>query len=725
MKYRHHLVSWIKSLTTILVCLVVLLSLQILKNQTNSKKILWQRQNEDSQLIQESKNRAQPQQQQPVSVVSRQLLFKNYPVKKRSNPSSSTTDDATRDETCRSYLMQFLNGTTDGNDECVGMYNAFTAADCKDESGFNNLLRNTVDNSSSSSSAKLIDDFFESWECCEHISAFYEKHCKQEQLDATRLFGIVTVMIVCWLAKSLLRVYACQWIPDAGACILVGASVGLILRLISSRAAVNDRMIFNNNLFLQILLPPIIFESALIIDKRAFRRDLFPIFTFAIFGTAFSAVAIGYITFYVSSLGSGTALPLLESLLFGALISSIDPIATLSILSGAGIGQDDTLYTLVFGESLLNDGVTIVLFDSLVRHIGDQQAVGTAGVLEVLYHFIMISFGSILVGLGCGSVCTFYFWAMQGQNTAVSEGALFFTWALIPYYIADALKLSGIISIMVMGFMLDYYVIGGFQDGRAEWTSLAHMDRVDTNPFNPPETWSDKLQKWTNQAFSGKGHMQQHSRSHVGYVAEVISSIVETAIFAYLGLFLFNDNNGDIKLTAAGIFACVSSRAVMVLVLCALINIFVWLDVETKLTNIWRALRGRGDTVDARQAYETSKGFLGARTQFILFTAGIRGAVSYALVQMIPVYDAVSQHGSLYKGELRSMTSATIVGVLFVFGALTYFGIGDKRTSAVEPESTLTQLLLQDEQQIILPEDEGRERAASFELDLRQPQRLA
>mmetsp|Transcript_26080 Transcript_26080/g.71825 ORF Transcript_26080/g.71825 Transcript_26080/m.71825 type:complete len:730 (-) Transcript_26080:49-2238(-) len=651
-----------------------------------------------------------------------------------SRQSSPIDDDETRDDTCRDYLMKFLNGTTDANDECSGMYNAWSAADCKDDSEFNlfNRLGDDNNNSSTDDQSPAIDDIFEEWECCGSISRYYRKHCEEEDLDATRLFGIIAVMIACWMAKSLLRVSGWQWIPDAGACILVGALVGGILRIIWTADLVNTRMIFNNNLFLQILLPPIIFEAALSIDKRAFRRDLFPILTFAIAGTVLSAVAIGYITYHLSALGSGTALPLLESLLFGALISSIDPVATLSIMSGVGVGQGDTLYTLVFGESLLNDGVAIVLFDSLVRHIGDEDVVGNAALRGVLVHFLMVTVGSLLVGVACGALCTFYFWAMKGKNSAVSEGCVFFTWALIPYYIADAFELSGIISIGTMGFMLDYFVIGGFEDERAEWNTLSQMDSNMEESETPVEPFSQRFQQWCNQAFSGKGHLQREARSHIGYVAEVISSVVETAIFAYLGLFLFNDKEGNFKLTAAGIFACVSSRAGMVVVLCALINLCVFFDVEMKLTNLWRTLRGRGDTVVARQAYEAGqKAFLGPRTQFILFTAGIRGAVSYALVQNIPVYDSVSRHGSVFKGELRAMTSATIVGVLFVFGALTYFGVDRGGIPAgavltVADENTLSQMLmderLTDDVQHLAASEEERERAASLEMDARHSQ---
>lgn len=138
-----------------------------------------------------------------------------------------------------------------------------------------------------------------------------------------------------------------QWIPDAATCIIIGAITGGILKL-TAPTFVKEKLTFNNDLFLHILLPPIVFQAALKIDKRSFRRDVFPIFSFAIIGTVISAVAVGLITHYMSMIGHGSkeTLPLLDSLLFGSLISSIDPVATLSILSSVGVCQSDTLYTL-------------------------------------------------------------------------------------------------------------------------------------------------------------------------------------------------------------------------------------------------------------------------------------------------------------------------------------------------------------------------------------------
>ena len=52
-------------------------------------------------------------------------------------------------------------------------------------------------------------------------------------------------------------------------------------------------------------------------------------------------------------------LSLVESFAFGSLISAVDPVATLAIFHALNV--DQVLYMLVFGESILNDAVSIVL----------------------------------------------------------------------------------------------------------------------------------------------------------------------------------------------------------------------------------------------------------------------------------------------------------------------------------------------------------------------------
>jgi NhaP-type Na+/H+ or K+/H+ antiporter len=634
-------------------------------------------------------------------------------------------DDITRDETCKEYMSKFLNGTTDVKDECEGMHNAYQAADCVEDThtqlveSRKKKKKHHHDKDNTTDDDIMIDDWYEQWECCSSISDYYKTHCREPELNSGRLLSIVGALVVCSLVKAVFhQVLGLEWLPDAAIYVLVGAVIGGILRVLAPEVVV-EQLTFNKNLFLHILLPPIVFQAALKIDKRSFRRDLFPILSFAVIGTVMSAVAVGLITYYMTRLGGGIRLPMLDSLLFGSLISSIDPVATLGILSSVGVSQRDTLYTLIFGESLMNDGVAIVLFDTLVKHLGDTSVVDRATLLTVLRHFAEIAFGSVAIGIVCGGCCTLYFYNLWGKHTAVTEVAIFFSWAMIPYYLTDMLRGSGIIAIMTMGFFLDYYVIGGNQSEEGEWMDFmqfrcnndrAHSEgdlaRAAPEPSAPSRC--DHLRLSWSRAFSGRGHILSKSRHHVGFVAEVISDIMETAIFCYLGVFLFNDNNTwDLRLNSVAIFGCVASRFGMVVAISLLVNMCVFCDVEEVVCGSFRRTlsnlcAGRNhNPLPTRSATTTmsapllshyddpptgeeeieedddpeasvNKRFLDVKTQTMLLLAGVRGAVSFALVTNIPLYDAVTKRGSQYKHELKAMTSASIIFTLFVFGALTY-----------------------------------------------------
>jgi len=81
---------------------------------------------------------------------------------------------------------------------------------------------------------------------------------------------------------------------------------------------------------------------------------------YAVLGTLWNVLGIGLSLYGVcllapSSLGD---VSLLHCLLFGSLIAAVDPVAVLSVFQEMHVNEQ--LHILVFGESLLNDAVTVV-----------------------------------------------------------------------------------------------------------------------------------------------------------------------------------------------------------------------------------------------------------------------------------------------------------------------------------------------------------------------------
>jgi len=123
-------------------------------------------------------------------------------------------------------------------------------------------------------------------------------------------------------------------------------------------------------------------------------------------------------------------MPLVEPCIFGALISSIDPIAVLSAVQSIGMTTTDAIYVIIFGESLFNDGIAIV-----VEFLDESIVITTDEIVDSCGQFLKVIFGSIAVGVLCGGLCTLFFFIMEGCQTPLGEVLISLLCALIPYYI--------------------------------------------------------------------------------------------------------------------------------------------------------------------------------------------------------------------------------------------------------------------------------------------------
>ncbi|UYV83209.1 SLC9A1 [Cordylochernes scorpioides] len=94
--------------------------------------------------------------------------------------------------------------------------------------------------------------------------------------------------------------------------------------------------------------------------NRLFFDNLLTILAFAVVGTVFNAFLVGGSLHLVAELTGWFSLPLLHGLLFGSIAAAVDPVAVLAVFED--IHVNEMLYILVFGESLLNDAVTVAIY---------------------------------------------------------------------------------------------------------------------------------------------------------------------------------------------------------------------------------------------------------------------------------------------------------------------------------------------------------------------------
>lgn len=191
-------------------------------------------------------------------------------------------------------------------------------------------------------------------------------------------------------------------------------------------------------LILALFVPPLVFEAALHINFDDLRRILPKIMVLAVPGVILSTLIVGGI------LNLTTTLALPVAMVFGALISATDPVAVVALFRTLGVSKQ--LATLVEGESLLNDGTAIVVFNlaSVVA------LTGRFNLLQSLGQFILVAVGGTTVGLVLG-------WAVSRLIARVDdyliETTLTTLLAFGAYLTAERLGFSGVLAVVAAGLV--------------------------------------------------------------------------------------------------------------------------------------------------------------------------------------------------------------------------------------------------------------------------------
>lgn len=279
---------------------------------------------------------------------------------------------------------------------------------------------------------------------------------ESEGLSAFTALLFTVALAICSISGYLAKRHAITWLPESSIAILCGLVVGGLSRA-TYDAEHLEFLRFHPSVFFFVLLPPIIFEAGYSLEKRRFFQNFWTIFLFAGPGTALSTCTVAALVYLVSSLIPGLegSNPI-EALIFGSLISASDPVGTLSILGSDEMQCDPLLYSLIFGESVLNDAVAIVLFKTFLSNYNSIDELTATTIPTLVASFFEVTLGSIIIGTTTGLSCCYICKNTGIRNYPTNEITLVFLFAYGAYALSEAASFSGIMALFISGIVLSH-----------------------------------------------------------------------------------------------------------------------------------------------------------------------------------------------------------------------------------------------------------------------------
>nr|CAD1833358.1 unnamed protein product [Ananas comosus var. bracteatus] len=150
----------------------------------------------------------------------------------------------------------------------------------------------------------------------------------------------------------------------------------------------------------------------------------------------------------------------------GAIFSATDSVCTLQVLN-----QDETpfLYSLVFGEGVVNDATSVVLFNALQDF--DINHVDAITVLKFVGNFFYLFLTSTFLGVFAGLLSAYIIKKLYiGRHSTDREVALMILMAYLSYMLAELLDLSGILTVFFCGIVMSHYA----------WHNVTESSRITT-----------------------------------------------------------------------------------------------------------------------------------------------------------------------------------------------------------------------------------------------------
>jgi CPA1 family monovalent cation:H+ antiporter len=395
--------------------------------------------------------------------------------------------------------------------------------------------------------------------------------------------------------------------------------------LASAKPVADLRDYLHSDLFFDVFLPLLLFQSALTIDARQLVEDAAPILVLAVVAVVVATLVIGF------ALRPVTGTSIIACLMLGSIVATTDPVAVIGIFRD--VGAPSRLSRLVEGESLLNDAAAITLFSLLQAILVDKHAphLGEASI-TFLTNFV----GGIAVGyLGARLIV-----AMLSRLRDLRLAQVTLTLAL-PYLVFIAsqryLGVSGVVAAVTSGMTI----------------SAVGQTRI-----SPPD-WRLLQDLWEQLAFWA-------------------SSLIFILAALLVPRLLVNVGWGDLLALGVLVAAALAARAIVLFGLLPLLS-YVGLSEAVnhryKTVILWGALRGA--VTLALALFVTEKKGIGPDVQrfiavlatgFVLFTLLVNGTTLRLLIRLLGL-DRLSALDSSLRYQVLALSRGRVAEAVDLAGA--------------------------------------------------------
>ena len=217
-----------------------------------------------------------------------------------------------------------------------------------------------------------------------------------------------------------------------------------------------------SDVFLYVFLPTLLFQATLGMNLRRMLDDWMPILMMAVVAVIVATLSIGYALSWVS------ALPLVACLLIGAIVSTTDPSAVVSIFRS--ISAPRRLSRIIEGESLLNDAAAIALFGLFMSFV--MLGRPDPSLSEAVGQFPLLIAGGALTGWLMARMAV---WMMAFVDRwDMAQISISVALPYLAYIVAEqSVGASGVIAVVVTGLTLN--LTGPGRLSPIAWTNLQEV----------------------------------------------------------------------------------------------------------------------------------------------------------------------------------------------------------------------------------------------------------